>query len=151
MRLKYQTGTGTLIQLIVLGLLNIATGLQSIIATCRHEGGSCISNLLTSAIFYILTVAWFAILVVIGYGAQEKRSRRLAQLLICAEGLTALVALFNIKLNLTYHNGFLTLITSLADLILSLWVITLAWRLMRAGNARVVSRQRPRQRKSNDN
>lgn len=148
MRLKYQTGTGTLIQLIVLGLLNIATGLQSIITTCHHDGGSCVSNTLTSAIFYILTVGWFAILVVIGYGAQEKRSKRLAQLLICAEALTALVALFNIKLNLHYRNGFLSLFTSLADLILALWIITLAFRLMRAGHGRVVSRQRPRHRQS---
>jgi hypothetical protein len=147
MRLKYQTGTGTLIQLIVMGMLNIATGLQSIISTCRHDQSSCVSNVLTSAIFYILIVGWFAILVIVGFGAQERRSRRLAQLLIAAEGLTALVALFNIKLSLHYHNGFLSLFTSMADVVLSLWVITLAWRLMRAGNARVVSRQRPRQRK----
>jgi purine-cytosine permease-like protein len=146
MRLKYQTGTGTLIQLIVLGLLNIATGLQSIIATCHHDSTNCISNTLTSAIFYILTVGWYAVLVVIGAGAQERRSRRLAQLLICAEALTALVALFNIKLGAHYHNGFLSLITSFADLVLSIWIITLAWRLMRAGPARVVNR--PRQRKT---
>jgi hypothetical protein len=149
MRLKYQAGTATLIQLIVLGLLNIANGLQSVIETCRHDSGSCMSNIFTSFIFYILTVGWFVILVIIGYGAQEKRSKRLAQVLIAAEGLTALVALFNIKLNLRYHNGFLSLFTSFADLVLSIWIITLAFRLMRAGAGRVVSRQRPRRREIN--
>jgi hypothetical protein len=150
MRLKYQTGTATLIQLIVLGLLNIATGLQSIITTCRHDGVNCVSNTLTSAIFYIMTVSWFAILVVLGAGAQEKRSKRLAQLLIAAEGLTGLVALFNIKLNIHYPSGFLSPFTSLADLVLSVWVITLAWRLMRAGSGRVVTHQRPRQRQRHE-
>jgi hypothetical protein len=146
MRLTYQTGTGTLIQLIALGMLNIATGLHSVITTCRHEDGGCVSNMLTSAVFYILIVGWFGVLVLIGFTAQERRSRRLSQLLIAAEALTAAFALFNIKLNRTYHNDLISLFTSMIDLVLAVWVITLAFRLMRAGNARVVSR--PRQRKN---
>src|SRR4051794_7575424 len=104
MKLTYETGTATLIQFIALGMLNIVNGLESIITTCRHESGDCVGNILTSIIFYILTVLWFGIVTVIGYTAQERRSKRLAQLLIAAEAIIALIAWFNIKLNLSYHS-----------------------------------------------
>ena len=148
MRLTYETATATLIQFIVLGLLNIATGLDSVITTCRHSGGDCVGNIFSSLVFYLLIIAWFGVVVAIGYFAQERRSKRLALLLIATEGLIALVALFNIKLNLKYHNGFLSLFTSFADVLLALWIITLAYRLMRAGGNRIPARHRARQRKS---
>lgn len=148
MKLTYETGTATLIQFITLGMLNILTGLDSIIQTCRHDGTNCLENVFTSFVFYILIVGWFGIVCVIGYAAEQKRSRRLAQLLILAEIMIAFVAFFNIRLNLKYHNGFLTLITSLADLVLAIWIITLAYRLMKAGSGRVVTtKHRPRQRR----
>jgi hypothetical membrane protein len=141
MKLRYETGTGTLIQLIVLGLLNIATALDSIIATCRHDGSNCVENLLTSVIYYILLVGWFGVLVVIGFGAQDRRSKRLAQLLIAAEALVALVAFFNLRHGF-HTSSFIGNFTSLVDVVLAVWVITLAWRLMRAGGGRVVSHGR---------
>jgi hypothetical protein len=147
MKLTYQTGVATLIQFIVLGLLNIANGLDSIITTCRHAGGDCVGNVFSSVVFYILAVSWFGIVWIIGYAAQERRSKRLAQLLIAAEGLISLVALFNVKLDLKYHNGFLSLFTSLVDLAMAVWIITLAFRLMRAGTGRVVTKQRARTRR----
>lgn len=146
-KLTYETGTATLIQFITLGMLNILTGLDSVVQTCRHDGSNCLENVFTSFVFYILIVAWFGIVCVIGYAAEQKRSRRLAQILICAEVLIALVAFFNIRLNLRYHNGFLGLFTSLADLILAIWVIMLAWRLMKAGSGRVVTRGKRRARR----
>jgi hypothetical protein len=146
MRLTYETATATLIQFIVLGLLNIANGLDSIVTTCHHTGGDCVGNIFSSLIFYILTVGWFGMVLVVGYAAQESRSKRLAQLLIAAEGLIGLVALFNIKLNLAYHSGFLSLGTSVVDLLLAIWIITLAYRLMRAGGKRITPRQRSRKR-----
>lgn len=148
MKLTYETGTATIIQFIVVGLLNIANGLDSIVTTCRHSGGDCLGNVFSSVVFYILIVGWFGAVVVLGYLAQERRSRRLAQLLIATEALIGLVALFNTKLNLTYHNGLLSLATSLADLVLAIWVISLAFRLMRAGGKRIAPRQRPRKRQS---
>lgn len=144
MKLTYETATATLIQFIVLGLLNIANGLDSIVTTCHHSGGDCVSNVFSSLIFYILTVGWFGMVLVLGYIAQERRSRRLAQLLIATEGLISLIALFDIKLNLKYHSGILSLVTSLIDLALAIWVITLAYRLMRAGGKRITSRKRSR-------
>jgi hypothetical protein len=147
MKLTYETATATLIQFIVLGLLNIANGLDSIVTTCHHAGGDCVGNIFSSLIFYILTVGWFGAVLVVGYAAQERRSKRLAQLLIAAEGFIGLVALFNVKLNLKYHSGFLSLGTSLADLLLAIWIITLAYRLMRAGGKRITPRNRSRKRK----
>jgi hypothetical protein len=149
MKLTYETGTATLIQFIVLSLLNIAATLTSIVTTCHHQGANCVGNLLSSIVFYILVVVWFGTVTILGFAAQQKRSRRLAQLLIAAEGLIGLVALFNLKLGLHYHNGYLSLITSAADLLLSVWIITLAFRLMKAGGGRVVvsrARRRPKPR-----
>lgn len=146
MRLKYQTAVATLVQFIVLGLLNIANGIESVVTTCRHDQPNCISNLLTSSIFYILLVGWLGIIIALGYFAQERRSKRLAQLLIAAEGATMLVALFNIKLGLKHPSSVLSTITSYTDVILALWVITLAYRLMRSGGGRIIA-QRSRRRK----
>ena len=139
MKLTYETGTATLIQFIVLGILNIFTGLDSVVQTCRHDSPNCLENVFTSFVFYVLIITWFGIVCVIGYAAEQKRSRRLAQLLILAELLIAFVAFINIKLNLNAHNGLLSLFTSIADLILAIWIISLAFRLMRAGTCRVVT------------
>lgn len=151
MKLTYETGTATLIQFITLGILNILTGLDSVVQTCRHDSTNCLENIFTSFVFYLLIVTWFGIVCVIGYAAEQKRSRRLAQLLILAEILIAFVAFFNIRLSLRYHNSLLSLFTSAADLILAIWIISLAFRLMRAGSGRVVVKQRkrrPRKRKT---
>lgn len=145
MRLRYQTGIAALIQFIILSLLGIANGLNSIITTCHKDSSDCISNLIVSIIFFILTATWFAALWVLAYAAQERRSRRLSQILICAEGLVALIAFFNAR----HHTDWLSLLTSLLDLALALWIILLAFRLMRAKGGRVVTRQRPRSRNRN--
>ena len=142
MRLTYETGTATLVQFVVLGLLNITDALQSIITTCTHSGGDCVGNLLSSVIFYCLIVIWFGVLLALGFAAQHGRNKRLAQMLICAELAVVVVATYNIKLDLSYHNGFLSLITSFVDVVLSIWVISLAFRLTRVGSGRVVKRQR---------
>jgi hypothetical protein len=143
MRLTYETGTATLIQFIVLGILNIATALQSIITTCTHSGGDCVSNLLSSVIYYILIVVWFGLILALGFAAQQGRNKHLAQTLICAELAVFIVAAYNIKLDhLGFHNGILSLITSCIDVILSIWVMSLAFRLIRASGKRLVKRQR---------
>lgn len=140
--MTYETATATLIQFIVLSLLNIANGVNSVVTTCRQDGGSCISNLLVSMIFYLLVVLWFGFVWILGYAAQERRSKRLAQVLIAAELAIALVAYFNIRHH--NHKDFLGVTTSVIDLVLALWVITLAYRLMKAKGGRVVVRQRRR-------
>lgn len=146
MKLTYETGTATLIQFIVLGIMNILTGLDSVVQTCRHDSVNCLENILTSFVFYLLILGWFGFICIIGFFAQHRRSRRLAQLLILAELLIAFVAFFNIRLNLKYDNGWLTLMTSVADLILAIWIITLAYRLTRAGGGRVKVKARVQKR-----
>jgi hypothetical protein len=142
MKLTYETGTATLIQLIVLGLLNILTTISSTVGSCQKDS-DCLGSVFINFIFYVVLVGWFAFLSVLGYAAQQRRSRRLAQILIAAEGLVALVALFDVK----HHNDILGLITSLADLVLSLWIVSLAFRLMRAKGGRVVVKARARERR----
>ena len=146
MKLTYETGTATLIQFITLSLLNILTGLDSVATTCRKEDGDCLGDFLISFIFYLLVVFWFGVVCVLGYGAQQRRSKLLARLLIAAEVMIAMVALFNIKLNLAGSHSLLSLFTSIVDLILAIWIISLAFRLMKAGSGRVVAKQRPRRR-----
>lgn len=138
MRFRYEVGIITFVQFVLLSLLGIANGLNSIVSTCHADGHDCISNLIVSLIFFIITAAWFAFIWILGYTAQERRSKRLCQLLIAAEAMVALIAYFNAR----HHTDWLSLSTSLIDLLLALWVITLAFRLMRAGGGRVVARQR---------
>jgi glucan phosphoethanolaminetransferase (alkaline phosphatase superfamily) len=143
MRFKYETGIITFVQFVALSLLGIGNLLNSVVSTCHDSSTDCISNLLVSLIFFLLTTAWFAVVWVLGWAAQERRSRKLALLLIGAEAFIALIAFFNAK----HHTDYLSLFTSLVDFFLALWVITLAWRLMRAKGGRVVTKQRARQRR----
>lgn len=143
MKLKYETGIATLIQFVTLSILNILNGVESIVTTCRQNDGDCVSNTLVSMIFFILVAGFFACIWALGYLAQERRSKRLAQLLIAAEALIAMVAYFNVQ----HHNNALNLFTSIVDIGLAIWIITLAFRLMRSKGGRVVSKQRTRQRK----
>ena len=142
MKLTYQTGIATLIQFVALTLLNVGTGVVSVVSSCHNSGGDCVSNLIVSLIFFMLLAGWFACIWVLGYMAQEQRSKRLAQLLVAAEIAVAMVALFNAK----HHTDPLSLATSIIDFGLAIWVIILAFRLMRSGGGRIVAHQRPRRR-----
>jgi len=145
MKLTYETGIATFIQFILLVFLNIANGANSVVTTCHKDSSNCVSNLIVSLIFFLLVAIWFMCVWLLGYTAQQRRSKRLAQLLIVVEVLILLTALFNAR----HHTDLLSFATSLIDIALAIWVITLAFRLMRSGGGRVVSKsgQRPRQRK----
>lgn len=142
-KLTYQTSVATLIQFITLSLLSLANSLNSIVTTCVKDSSHCVENMIPSIILFILTAIWFGFIWILGYMAQDRRSRRLAQVLIAAELLIAMVAFFSIK----HHSDILSMVTSLIDFVLAIWIITLAFRLMRAGGGRVVTRQRPRSRR----
>jgi hypothetical protein len=138
MKLTYETGIATVIQFIVLSLLNIANTVNSIISTCQHSASTdCLTNMLSSVIFYLLLVFWFALMAGLGYSAQSKRSKKLCRFLIAAEAATFLVAAYNVKLGIKSNPNALSLFTSLIDLIFCAWVMTLAYRLMKAGPRRV--------------
>ena len=142
MKLTYQTGIATMIQFIILSFLGIANGANSVVSTCRHDGSDCISNLIVSIIFFILTAAWFGAVWVLGAMAQDRRSKRLAFLLIGAEAFIALIASFNAR----HYTDILSLATSIIDLLLAVWIITLAFRLMRSEGKRITATRRRRRR-----
>ena len=143
MKLKYETAVATLIQFVVLTILNIATGLDSVIKTWRTDRPNFVSNLIVSLVFFLLMAMWFGFIWILGYAAQERRSKHLARLLIAAEALIALVALFSVK----HHNSVISLVTSVIDLTLALWIITLAYRLSKADGGRIMPKNRGRQRR----
>ncbi len=138
MHLTYETGKATMIQFIVIALINLGSTIASVINACTHNGNQCVPNMLTSIVFYILIVVWFGFIMALGLQAQVKRSKPSLRLLIVAELAVFVVAAYDIHLGITYHNGAVGLFTSLLDLIFSFWVISLAFRLIRAGGRRVV-------------
>jgi hypothetical protein len=143
MRFRYETGIVTLIQFILLSLLSLANSLNSIISTCVQNSGQCIENMIPSILLFILITVWFAAVWILGYSAQENRSRWQACLLICAEFAIAVVALFSIK----HHSDWLSATTSAIDLVFAVWVIFLAVRIASSSGGRVVARGRGAQRR----
>jgi len=143
MKLQYETGVATLIQFVALTLLNVATGTTSVVTQCRENSSDCVGDLMISLIFFLLIVSWFAFVAMLGYLAQHRRSKKIALVLIGAETLIAMVAFFNAR----HHPDLLSLITSVVDLLLAVWIIYLAIRLIRAGDGRIVTKPRPRRRR----
>ena len=144
MKFTYETAVATFIQFILLSLLNVATGIYSI-ATYHAKNGSGTNNIFSTLVFFLMIVSWFGLVWLLGVLAQAKRSRKLALLLIMAELATALFAF----INFTHHakgDNIIGPSTSIIDLALSLWIVTLAFRLMRSSGGRVVSKQRARKR-----
>ena len=136
MRLRYETGVGTIAQFIIMGFLNFINAIFSGVSGCTNSSANdCVSNIILSLLFLILITVWFGFLAILGYAAQDKRSKRLALILLGAESLVALVALFDAK----HHPNILGLLTSLIDAALAIWIAVLAYRLWRSGGGRVVS------------
>lgn len=147
MKLTYQTGIATLLQFLLLSFLTLFGQIASVVTTCRSSSDDCVSNLITSIILYLLVAIVFGSIWLVGYAAQSWRSKRLAQLLICIEGLIALVALFSLKLSLHSHKNILGLLASFSIFALAAWTITLAFRLMRSSGKRITTSQQRRRRR----
>ncbi|HEX4774039.1 MAG TPA: hypothetical protein VH234_00795 [Candidatus Saccharimonadales bacterium] len=145
MKLTHETSIATFIQFIIASFFILITQLGSSVVGCFKDGSNCVLNLLTSIIFFIVASVVFGTIWLIGYMAQERRSRRMAQLLICAEGFIGLLAVFSLKLNLPSRNAP-GLIASFVVMVFAAWIIMFAFRLIRAGGGRVVV-NRPRQRR----
>lgn len=143
MKIRYETGVATLVQLVVLVLLNFVNTVISIFQGCSGSTGDCVSGILLSFIYFLLVAGWFSFLAVLGYAAQDKRSKRLSQVLLGAELFVALIALFDLK----HYPNIMGLIISLTDLVLALWIATIAFRLMRSGGGRIPTKQRAKRRR----
>lgn len=136
MRLRYRTGIATFIQFIVMSLLTIVNGIESVVTTCDLKSGSCLSNALASTVFFVIVSLWFASIWILGYFAQDQRSKRLAYLLIAVELGVIAIAAFNVQ----NHTTVLSTATSLIDIGLAIWVIILAFKLSRARGGRIMPR-----------
>lgn len=144
MFLHFKTGMVTFIQFISLSLFGIANCIESIVTTCNKHGDSCLSNSISSVVFFMLTVLWFGCVWITGYLAQEWRSRWLALCLIAVELAISVVALFQAK----HHQTTLNLTTSLVDLTLAFWVIVVAIKQVLSKGGRVVASERSRRRRN---
>src|ERR1700760_2273571 len=96
MKIRYQTGVATLTQLIIMLLLNFINGVTSTISACTSNDG-CLSNIVSSSLLIIVLAIWLMFLSMLGYAAQDKRSRAMARFLIMGEAFVALVAVFDIR------------------------------------------------------
>lgn len=145
MKITHQTGVSTLIQFLLLSFLALGSQLFSAVQTCRSDSLNCVSNLITSIIFYILVAMVFGGIWIIGYAAQTMRNKWLARLLICIEGLIALITLFSLKLSLHQKpKNVFTVIAEFVILVVAVWTIMLAWQLVRAQGRRIGPGRRQR-------
>lgn len=144
MRIRYETGIATFIQFIVGVLLSILTNGVGAIGECRStSAGECVSNLLVSLILIIIITVWLGFLLLLGYAAQDRRSPRLAMILMGAEAFAALIYLFDAK----HAPDWLSRATNFISFLIAAWIIFLAWRLVRAKGGRIVHRQHSAARK----
>ncbi len=142
MLLQYRTAVATLIQFIVVSLFSLINGADSVISTCSARHNHCVSNMLATTLLFLLTTFFFGTIWVLGFAVQDRRSRRLAYLLIMIEAAVFLIAAFNGS----NHHNFIGLLASVANALLAIWVAILAFRLSRAKGGRIMASQRARRR-----
>lgn len=138
MRIRYETSIATLVQFIVGAVLAFLSNAASIIGGCISNGADCVSNAFVSLLLVILVVAGYSLLLGLGYVAQEKRSSRLALLLIGCEAFAALIFLFDTR----QAPGFIDKVTNALSLVIAVWVAYVAFNLYRAKGARIVRRRK---------
>lgn len=147
MTLRYQTATATFVQLAVMTLLVIIGGIMDVAKNCENSS-ECVVNSFLWIIIAFLLAGWYAVLFALGYFAQEKRSYKLARLLIAGELFTAFISLMLIKNPSSFYSGLGAIIA----LLFAVWVIILAWRIYRARGSRITAPRsgatRPRRRLS---
>ena len=137
-KFTHQTAVISMVQFLTIMFLGIPNTLVNIIATCHSDSSNCVSNMIVTIIFYILTAGWFGIIMILGYTAQRKRSRQFAVILIGLEFITLVVAVY---IDFPHDTNWLAKSTSLIDGLLSVWVMYLAFRLFIAGNKRIVRKK----------
>lgn len=143
MTIRYQTGVTTLAQFVSMAVLNLINMLYSSIHSCVKSGSECIGDVTINLLYFLVVCAWFGFIWVLGYAAQDRRSKRIAQVLILAETAVFLAALLDLK----HFPNALGLITSAIDAFLAAWTIILAYRLIKSRGGRVVTQSRPKKRK----
>jgi RsiW-degrading membrane proteinase PrsW (M82 family) len=139
LKLKYETGVATSIQFVVITILNFIDGVFSSVSQCTNGAGSCLGNIILAMLYFLIISIWFGALWLLGFAAQDRRSKQIALFLMSGEGLVFLASVYNF----THHTASLiNKATSLVDLVLSLWVAFLAFRIVRAKGGRIRPRRR---------
>ena len=134
LKLKYETGVAATIQFISLTLLNLINGVSGSLNQCFSTNGSCVSTIALDTGYFLAITIWFGFLWLAGFATQDRRSRRIAQMLILAEGLVFLVGLYDFT---KHRQSIIGTLISLGEIITSLWVSYLAFRLILARGGRV--------------
>ncbi len=134
LKLKYETGVAATIQFISLTLLNLINGVSGSLNQCFSTNGSCVSSIALDTGYFLAITIWFGFLWLAGFATQDRRSRRIAQMLILAEGLVFLVGLYDFT---KHRQSIIGTLISLGEIITSLWVSYLAFRLILARGGRV--------------
>ncbi|HEU4984148.1 MAG TPA: hypothetical protein VFT58_00795 [Nitrososphaera sp.] len=140
MRLRYQTGTATFIQLATAMFLIVINNVIAFISACTEESSECAITAMFSLVFIIMSGLWFLAVSAIGYGAEDRRSGKLAYVLIIAELMTIAAAFGFFQHPSNWFSG----LSALVIIVLAAWIIVLAWRLSRAKGGRIVHRPRKR-------
>lgn len=149
MKLRYETGVAAMMQLLVVTVLSFFAELYNMVGDCSEATSSfnCVTDVGIDLVYVVLVAAWFGFISALAYAAQDKRDRRLAYILIAAEAMVLIVALF---FNARRYSNLVGLLTSLADSAFAIWIIYLAFNLVRAKGGRITSRtassNRPRRR-----
>ncbi len=132
--IRYQTSSATLVQFILGTLLTFVTGGVSIVSSCQTNGSDCVSNTFVSLVLVLFVIMGYGLLLAVGFLAQERRSSRLALLLIGLEGFAGLIFLFDAK----QAPGMVDRLTNILSLLVAIWVSYVALQLYRAKGARIV-------------
>jgi len=136
-RLRYETGIAATIQFIAISGLNFIDFGSKAISECHLNSSGCSGYIVTELVLFIALSVMFGFVWLIGFATQDLRSRRFAKLLIAVELLVLLIGLFDIE----HHNSsILGVLSSLVEIISSIWVSWLALKLIRAKGGRVRSR-----------
>jgi cytochrome c biogenesis factor len=137
MKIKYETNIATFSQFLIISLLTLLNQIKSIIINCAKDTSECVGEVFTNTILFILTVIVFANIWILGYLTNDRRSPRLAILLISAELIVVAVALINAK----HFTDILSLATSLIDIALAFWVILSSLIIVKNKGSRSSSRR----------
>ncbi len=143
--MRYHTATATFIQLAVMTLITTIGGVLDVAKNCENSS-ECVTNSFLWIIIVFMLAGWYSALFAIGYFTQEKRSYKLARLLILGELFTAFVA-FMLARN---PSSTYSRIGSLIALFFAAWVTILAYRIYKARGRRITTTRsgnyRPRRR-----
>lgn len=146
MKLRYETGVAAMAQFLVVLILNFIGAVVNAVDTCTDASSTydCVSGIGIDLLYVIILAFWFGFIWILAYAAQDRRDHRLASILMAAEAMVLVVALFNAQ----HFPNIIGLITSLTNAAFAAWVIYLAFRLTRAKGGRITARtaRRPRRR-----